>query len=245
MLRLAAMLAALALPGWASGGDCETTRFDGARFTVCEVDLRTETLRLWLGDADGTPYGSFSALDRALSTRGERLGVAMNAGMYHADRSPVGLFVEEGEERRGIVTREGPGNFGLLPNGVLCFGEDRARIIESRRFAETRPDCRFATQSGPMLVIGGDLHPRFLPDSTSIYVRNGAGVSEDGHKLWLVISEDRVNFDLFGRFFRDGLGLRDALYFDGNISRLYDAGTGRNDFGRPMGPIIGTVSEAG
>jgi uncharacterized protein YigE (DUF2233 family) len=31
-----------------------------------------------------------------------------------------------------------------------------------------------------MLVIGGKLHPKLLPDSDSLYVRNGVGVSEDG-----------------------------------------------------------------
>ena len=47
------------------------------------------------------------------------------------------------------------------------------------------------------------------------------------------------------RFFRDGLGLSDALYFDGNISRLYAPSLGRHDGGFPMGPIVGTVVPRG
>ncbi len=244
MWRLAAFLATM-LPAGAGAAGCDALSFDGARFTVCEVDLSTETLRLWLNDETGAPYGSFTALDRALAPQGETLGIAMNAGMYHDDRSPVGHYVENGHEVQPVITSEGPGNFGLLPNGVLCLTGDRARIVESRRFAEDRPDCTYATQSGPMLVIDGELHPRFLEDSDSLYVRNGIGVSEDGRTAWLAISDERVNFHHFGRLFRDGLGVGNALYFDGNISRLYDGATGRNDFGRAMGPIIGTVRKAG
>jgi uncharacterized protein YigE (DUF2233 family) len=164
----------------------------------------------------------------------------MNAGMYHRDLSPVGLYVEEGQEVSGIVTSDGPGNFGLLPNGVFCIGET-FRVIESRAFKEDRPDCRFATQSGPMLVIDGKLHPKFLADSDSTYIRNGVGVSADGNRAVFAISNAPVNFHAFARLFRDELDLEDALYFDGNISRLYAPQLNRHDAGFPMGPIVGTV----
>ncbi|PZX15819.1 uncharacterized protein YigE (DUF2233 family) [Palleronia aestuarii] len=236
-----ALLMLLMAPAAAQAAECRSMVFDGASFTACPVDLETEELRLWRADASGAPYGSFRSVDRALDSEGARLGVAMNAGMYHADRSPVGLYTEDGVEEAGIVTSEGPGNFGMLPNGVLCLQGDRARIVESRAFAADPPACRYATQSGPMLVIGGALHPRFLPDGTSTYVRNGAGVSADGRTLWLVISDARVTFHHFARFFRDALGTPDALYLDGNVSRLYDSHSGRHDAGMPMGPIIGTV----
>ena len=36
---------------------------------------------------------------------------------------------------------------------------------------------RFATQSGPMLVIDGKIHPAFIEDSTDRKPRNGVGVS--------------------------------------------------------------------
>ena len=100
------------------------------------------------------------------------------------------------------------------------------------------------SQSGPMLVIDGELHPRFLPSSDSRYVRNGVGVSDDGRTAWFAISDQAVTFHEFGRFFRDGLGARDALYFDGSISRLYAPELGRADWGRSLGPIIGIVAEA-
>ena len=81
---------------------------------------------------------------------------------------------------RVITNADGPGNFGLLPNGVFCIRDGRADVIETLRFAEEAPNCRFATQSGPMLVIDGALHPRFMRDSTSRYIRNGVGTRADG-----------------------------------------------------------------
>ena len=96
-----------------------------------------------------------------------------------------------------------------------------------------------------MLVIKGELHPKLLPESDSTYVRNGVGVSADGTRAVFAISNDAVNFHSFARFFRDGLGLPDALYFDGNISRLYAPSLGRHDGGFPMGPIVGTVVSRG
>ena len=222
---------------------CETVEFDGAPFTACTVDLSRDDLRLFLRDGEGAIYGSFTRVDQALGPE-RKLGVAMNAGMFHEDRAPVGLYIENGVEEMRIITSDGPGNFGLLPNGVLCLGEGEARIIESRAYAENPPACRDATQSGPMLVIDGALHPRFIANGSSRNIRNGVGVDESGRILHLVISDVPVNFHHFARFFRDHLGVRQALYFDGRVSRLYAPGFGRADIGLPLGPIIGTVVDA-
>jgi uncharacterized protein YigE (DUF2233 family) len=238
---LAIALALAAAP--ASGATCAQVAFDGAAFTTCEVDLTQDELRLFLRDAEGQVYGSFTAIDAALGPE-RRLGVAMNAGMFHEDRRPVGLYIEDGVQEMRVVTSDGPGNFGLLPNGVLCLTEGRADIIESRSFAADPPPCRYATQSGPMLVIDGALHPRFVAGSLSRNIRNGVGVAPGGQVLHLVISDVPVNFHLFARFFRDHLGVPDALYLDGRVSRLWAPGIGRADIGLPVGPIIGTVVDA-
>lgn len=251
---LAAALAAVlgSAPGWLPGTaqaataaaatasePCREMTFDGAGFTLCEVAAGAD-LRLFLSDAAGVPLGTFTRIDAGLAAEGKRLAFAMNAGMYHADRSPVGLYIEAGQQRSPLVTAAGPGNFGMLPNGVFCLRDGSFAVIESRKVAGAAA-CDAATQSGPMLVIDGALHPRFLPDSDSLHIRNGVGVSDDGKRAIFAISHRRVNFHHFARLFRDGLGLRQALYFDGNISRLHAPGLGRSDAGFPMGPVVGLV----
>lgn len=248
-MRRLALKAALALgfgaaaaPAWAI--QCEERDHAGNTYVVCEVDPAAEDLRLFLYDETGAPYGQFDAVEAGLG-EGRRLAFAMNAGMYHEDRAPVGHYVEDGEEVMRVVPNAGPGNFGMVPNGVFCIRDTRADVVETLRFRETlEGQCRYATQSGPMLVIDGELHPRFLKDSTWRYLRNGVGTSENGDRAVFVISRNAVTFHEFGSFFRDALGLPQALYFDGNISRLHAPAIGRSDGGRRMGPVVGVVTEA-
>ncbi|MGC1427152.1 MAG: phosphodiester glycosidase family protein [Albidovulum sp.] len=229
---------------WSGVAGAETCRpfdHDGQGYALCEVAAGAD-LRLYLNIDDGAVIGTFDRLRSIVETGPRRLRFAMNAGMYHSDRRPVGLYVEDGHEVARLVTSAGPGNFGLQPNGVFCIRPGGFAVIETLTFAKTTPECRFATQSGPMLVIGGALHPRFLKDSDSLYLRNGVGVSADGNTAYFLISDGRVNFHEFARAFRDGLGVPNALYFDGNISRLYAPELGRDDVGFPMGPMVGLTT---
>lgn len=236
MKRLVALLALL-LPMQA-GAACRQVTFEATPFSLCEARAG-EDLRLFLRDGSGAILGDFTALEASLPPP-SRLGFAMNAGMYHEDRRPVGLYIE-GDQREGVLSDGGGyGNFGLLPNGVFCIS-DRLRVWEREAFIAAAPECRYATQSGPMLVINGQLHPAFHANSTSRAFRNGVGTSADGSRAVFAISDRPVNFHLFARFFRDHLGLADALYFDGNVSRLYAPELGRADGGAPMGPIVGLV----
>lgn len=228
--------------GAAGAVECRELGHEGNRYSLCTVDMARDDLRLFLKDESGSNYGHFGAIDAALKGEGKRLSFAMNAGMYHKDRAPVGHYSENGVVEQRLITSDGPGNFGLLPNGVFCIRAGRADVIETRRFARQAPECRFATQSGPMLVIDDKLHPRFLPDSTSRYIRNGVGTTSDGSLAVFAISHNAVTFHEFGRLFRDVLKLPQALYFDGNVSRLYAPALGRADAGFALGPIVGVVA---
>ena len=232
----AALLPAPAAPAGDAG--CRELSFEGAPYTVCSAPPGAD-VRLFLDGPDGR-LGGFGRVEDMLAARGERLVFAMNAGMYHPDRSPVGLYVEDGARVMRLIESAGPGNFGMLPNGVLCLGE-RFEVLTTEAYAAGPPDCRHATQSGPMLVIDGALHPRFIEGSDSLNVRNGAGVAPDG-TLHLAISRRPVNFHDFARLFRDGLGTPDALYLDGRVSRLWAPALGRRDPGLPLGPMIGLVA---
>jgi len=224
---------------------CRAERVDGVDYTICGFDP-ADDIRLFRADAAGEVYGDFDNLESDLAAQGETLRFAMNAGMYHADRAPVGLFIEDGVDVSPLVTSKGPGNFHMLPNGVLVLSrsEDKgplrdAYVIESGAYEVAAHDVWSATQSGPMLVIDGALHPKFLASGTSRKIRNGVGVGRDG-LVYFVKSETPVNFHGFARLFRDHLGADDALYLDGTVSRVFIAGE-RNDAGVPMGPMVGVV----
>ena len=232
-----ALIMTLALwPAMGQAVDCYPFKHDSNRYTICEVDVETEELRLFLRDDAGEILGHFSAVDRAIEGKG--LSFAMNAGMYHPDRSPVGLYIENGTQEQRLYTNASPGNFGLLPNGVLCLNSTTANVIEALAFKAQNPSCQYATQSGPMLVIDGALHPRFIPDGTSRKIRNGVGTSADGQTAVFAISNQPVNFHDFGTLFRDHLALPNALFLDGSISRLFAKDLNRHDPGFQMGPMI-------
>lgn len=235
--------ALLSACGTAGEGPCRTRTFENLPYLVCTFDAAEDDIRLFLRDETGTPFGQFDRLANHVAANGGSLVFAMNAGMYHDDRRPVGLYVEEGETEMGLVRSAGPGNFGMLPNGVFWIDGQRAGVSETLayadRFAEAPP--RFATQSGPMLVIDGELHPALNPDGTSLRRRNGVGVSADGRQVHFVISDVPVNFHSFARLFRNGLGTPNALYLDGAISKAYVPALERNETGLDMGPIVGVV----
>jgi uncharacterized protein YigE (DUF2233 family) len=239
------ILAAIALAFFASQVDAASCRKELVAenvYTICDVNVEKSDLRLFLRDEGGRVYGHFNRINDALAEDGMRLGFAMNAGMYHEDRRPVGHYVENGIEAQRVITSAGPGNFGLLPNGVFCLAGNRAVVMETRAFVKAAPDCTYATQSGPMLVIDGELHPRFLRDSTSEFIRNGVGIADSGLIATFVISDNPVNFHEFGLFFRDHLEMENALYLDGNISRLRAPDLFKEGAGfTPLGPIIGVV----
>lgn len=238
-----AQLRAQAAPGEASKAHgCTQILHEKTDYLVCRFDPREDDIRVFLNDAAGEPYGQFNSVNAALAKKKEKLLFAMNAGMYHESRKPVGLYVEEGEELAPLNSHDGPGNFHLKPNGVFFINDaGAAGVQETSIFKSTDQEVRFATQSGPMLVIDGTIHPRFLKNSDSLKRRNGVGVTEGGETVF-VLADNPVRFYDFALFFRDELKTPNALYLDGTISRGFAPELDRNDPGAAMGPIVGVVA---
>ncbi len=228
---------------------CHLQTYLGKNYTVCRFDPSAADIRLFLKDDKGAVFGSFDAVNAQLAKTGEQLSFAMNAGMYHKDRAPVGLYIEAAQEQQTINTNAGPGNFHLLPNGVFWLSQFEqgdvtykgASVASAKSYIERAQHVMAATQSGPMLVIDGKLHPKFKQNSTSLKIRNGVG--EKDNQLVFVKSEMPVNFHEFASFYKDHIKSENALYLDGVVSRLYAAHLGRNDFGAKMGPIVGVVEK--
>ncbi|MBN9305901.1 MAG: hypothetical protein BGO82_01285 [Devosia sp. 67-54] len=246
---LLVLLASLALARPAFAEQCEQQGFEEAAFIVCTVHPGEDDLRLFWKDAGGRPYRHFSALAEAVAESGRNLAFAINAGMYQTDFSPNGLYVEEGRELRPINTRTMEGssgqvpNFYKQPNGVFTLGDEGAGILPTEDYVKRRPEVRFATQSGPLLVIDNEINPIFIPGSTDRTRRDGVGVCEGG-VVRFVISESAVNFHDFARLFRDHLQCPNALFLDGGRGvGLYSPELGRNDFSwhGGFGPMLGLV----
>ena len=217
---------------------CVTQRFEGSAFTVCAYDARRDELRLALRGKDNQPLRSLPAVEASLGEEASRVRFAMNAGMYDEEGAPIGLYVEGGETLKRLNRNKGPGNFHLLPNGVLSVdAQGRVSVLPTPDYARTAKNVRWATQSGPMLVLGGKLHHKFDADGPSRLVRNGVGV-KDPHTAYFVLSEEGVSFGRFARFFRAALRCDNALFLDGSVSSLWDRPGGRQDAYSALGPMI-------
>ena len=219
-------------------------------YNLCRVDataLASERYSLqlfWQSSDNNEPLLTFDALLAALPNN-ETLNFAMNAGMYNAHYAPIGYTVIEGKELKSLNTKEGGGNFHLLPNGVMWWDKvGNVQITESNALDEqlNNGDVQpwYATQSGPMLVINNEIHPQFKPDSTSLKIRNGAGVCSDD-SIQFVNSDEPVTFYQFASLFKDNLSCPNALFLDGGIaSALYAPSIDKQDK-KEMGVMIGVV----
>ena len=223
----------------AESAPCHPVTYEHSEYTVCEVDLRRQSLRLFWKNPDGHPYEYLSSVPGAIGNQSRHLLFATNGGMYHPDNSPVGLYVEEGRELVRANTNAGPGNFHMRPNGVFYLTGEVAAILETHSFIKQKPQVGFATQSGPMLVIDGEVNARFVRYGGSKKYRVAVGV-RDPNSVVFAISESEVSFGEFARLFRDKLRCKNALFLDGgSATSFYSPVLGRNSNFLPLGPIIG------
>lgn len=222
-------------PTRAAASACETVTFEDARLTHCIADPARHRITTMLGNP---PYRGFRAYAGKAPDEAGRVVFGMNAGMFDGEGKPIGYYVKDGERLKELNRNDGAGNFHLKPNGVFFGTGGSWRVMTSDRFFSQvgdRPD--FGTQSGPMLVADGKLHPEITDDGPSRTIRNGVGVDDAG-RAHFVISEGPVSFGKLARYFRDALKTPNALYLDGGISALWDPASGRLDSRAPIGPMV-------
>jgi uncharacterized protein YigE (DUF2233 family) len=231
-------LAGLCTPAFAL--DCSRVVAAGHPLTVCRADARSDSIQLFLNDGSGHPFHTFASLEKSLAGQGKRLAFAMTAGMFEPDYSPVGLYIEQGKALAPLNLKNERGNFFLKPNGVFYLNGTGAGVVQSTEFAQVATPVTLATQSGPMLVIKGQLHYRISKKSTSRYLRNGAGIDDNG-KVIFAVSESPLTLYEFAVAFRDDLHCPNALYLDGSITSVYAPSLNQRIQRADLGPILAIV----
>jgi uncharacterized protein YigE (DUF2233 family) len=217
--------------------------FHGVSYSVHEVDPKKDDLQMFLKFSNGVYIHDFTGLQTYLDDKGEKLLFAANGGMFQPDFTPCGLLVENGTEISPLNTNDGQGNFYMKPNGVFLINQKHeARVVNSANYADELTPAVWATQSGPMLVMRGDINPDFNASSKNVNIRSGVGVRKDGVAIF-AISQKPVSFYDFATLFAEKLKCSNALFLDGTISAFYVPGF-KDAFPRHFGPIIGVVSKA-
>lgn len=221
---------------------CKAVTFEDVPLTHCIADPAQHRITMANLGPDKQPYGSLAAY--AANADPATVAFAINGGMYGDDLKPIGYFVQNGERLKELNRENGEGNFYMKPNGVFFGTGGRWQVLGSNTFFNTigdRPE--FGTQSGPLMVVDGKLHPDIQDNGPSRAVRHGVGVDAGGRSHF-VISGAPVSFGQLARYFRDEVQVANALYLDGQVSSLWDPARGRMDTGR-VGPIIVVTKREG
>jgi uncharacterized protein YigE (DUF2233 family) len=209
--------------------ETRTVRLEAVSYRVVELDLARERLELHWKDDEGKALASIDGLRRWGESKGRLLLFATNAGIYDREFRPLGLHVEEGVTLRPLNTVRGNasrGNFAIQPNGVFHVdASGDAGVVPTTQWRARGIDARLATQSGPMLVVDGEVNPNFDEASDSLKLRSGV-CARGPRDVVFAVSEAPVSFHAFGRLFRDAFGCRDALYLDGTLSRVWSRSGG-------------------
>jgi uncharacterized protein YigE (DUF2233 family) len=221
---------------------CRAVTFEGIALTHCVADPALHRIAMANLGPDKQPFGSLSAF--AASVDPANIAFAVNGGMYGDDLKALGYYVENGERLREFNRGDGDGNFFMKPNGVFFGTGGKWQVLSTDAFYASVSDRpQFGTQSGPMLVIDGKLHPAIQDNGPSRAIRNGVGVDAKG-LAHFVISDAPISFGQLARYFRDEVKTPNALYLDGQVSALWDPASNRLDKAR-NGPLLVVTKRAG
>ncbi len=205
------------------------------------VNPKVEKIHFFWKDEKGQILRNFNNLIQHVESKNAKLIFATNGGMYDKKMAPLGLYIENYKTHKKIDLRKGNGNFYYQPNGVFYLTNNQTPVIcTSKKFKNTG-NIQFATQSGPMLVINGKIHPSkaFRPKSKSLKIRNGVGILPNNSVLF-AMSTRPINFYDFAMYFK-AKGCKNALYLDGTISRTYLPQKNYSETGGYFGVMIGVI----
>lgn len=206
------------------------------------VDPKTQDLQLYWKNENAEILKSIQNLKDYVESRKLTLVFAMNGGMYNKDFSPQGLFIQNKKAFSKLDTLSGTGNFYLKPNGVFYITTDNVPFVCKTTDFVSNSNIKFATQSGPMLVINGQIHASLKEGSSNLNIRNGVGILPN-NKVVFAISKKEINFYDFAKYFQS-LGCKNALYLDGFVSRAYLPEKKWTQLDGNFGVIIGVTNKS-
>ena len=209
------------------------------RFVSYIVNPKKQNLEFFWKNKKEEHFKNAENLISWLKSKNKKLLFSTNGGMYKKDNSPQGLYVENTITKSEIDTSNGKGNFYLKPNGVFYLTTDKNPMICKTENFLSNEKIKYATQSGPMLVIDGEIHTAFKKNSPNLNIRNGVGILPN-NQIIFAISKKEINFYDFAEYFKK-LGCKNALYLDGFVSRTYLPEKNWNQIDGNFGVIIGVT----
>jgi uncharacterized protein YigE (DUF2233 family) len=209
-------------------------------FVEFTVNPKKQQIKMFWKDEKQKNFVSISNLKSWLNSNKTELVFACNGGMYHKGYAPVGLFIENKITKTNIDTTTQTGNFYLKPNGIFYITNDNiAGVCQTEKFKNK--NIKYATQSGPMLVIDGAIHPSFKEGSANVNIRNGVGILPNNSVVF-VMSKKEINLFDFAKYFKD-LGCKNALFFDAFVSRTYLPSQNWNQTDGDFGVIVAITKD--
>lgn len=218
---------------------CSDSENNDALIVSYTVDPAKQNIAFYWKDENGRILKSLQQLKAIVEQKNLKLNFAMNGGMFNADFSPKGLYIENNILLTSLDTGKGEGNFYFQPNGVFYITNDNKALVSKTEDYIDRTDVKFATQSGPMLVIEGQINKEFRSGSSNRFIRNGVGILPN-NKIIFALSKQAINLYDFAEFFK-AKGCVSALYLDGFVSRAYIPYKNWNQLDGDFGVMIGVT----
>jgi uncharacterized protein YigE (DUF2233 family) len=220
------------------------------RYGIFVASRDSHRIQTHLQNVNGNQFYGFAEVKDFLIKKKSNVLMLTNGGMYKPNFKPVGYFRELGGSDilypLDIKKPNLNDNFHLYPNGVFYVDlNGNSKVIETDKFNNDKQakQAKIATQSGPMLVFNGKIHPKFTKGSTNKKIRSGVGVSTQGNTIF-IISKGEVSFYDFADLFLNKFSCSNALYLDGQISQMQIEGKGLlPPKRRQFGPMISVVKK--
>lgn len=171
---------------------CEHVVREGQTYDVCRFpNDGSLNVKTYWRDTNGNPYGTLLRFSQKVPN----LIYAGNGSASQSDLTPAGLFISDSKALVPAVKnddKDGLGNIFILPNGVFWVDDKgRAFVATTEDYVASQAKPVSANQSGPMLVIHGEISKRLDPKGTSLKTRNSVCVGDD------LILPSRIKHSIF------------------------------------------------